>query len=199
LPYEGIATELRMDGYPPFAVHFADQLRTGAKETLNKMATMGIGSCILSGDRAISVAPIARTLGLTAQTSMLPQDKLDAIARQKLAGHKVLMVGDGLNDGPALAAGYASMAPASASDAGQQAADVVFMGDSLAPVATVIMAARRTQAIVRQNFVLAIGYNVVAVPLAIGGYVTPLIAAAAMSGSSLIVVANALWLRAAAR
>ena len=91
------------------------------------------------------------------------------------------------------------MAPASASDAGQQAADVVFMGESLAPVATAIRAARRTQRIVRQNFVLAIGYNVIAVPLAIGGLVTPLIAAAAMSGSSLIVVANALRLRSAAR
>ena len=197
--YEGLATELRVEGYEPFAVHFADQLRTGAADTITQMTKLGIRSSILSGDRAMSVAPVARTLGLTAQTSMLPQDKLDAIARQKLAGHKVLMVGDGLNDGPALAAGYASMAPASASDAGQHAADVVFMGDSLAPVATAIRAARRTQQVVRQNFVLAIGYNVIAVPLAIGGYVTPLIAAAAMSGSSLIVVANALRLRSAAR
>jgi Cu2+-exporting ATPase len=197
--YEGLATELRVEGYEPFAVHFADQLRTGAADTIAQMTELGISSSILSGDRAMSVAPVARALGLTAQTSMLPQDKLDAIARQKLAGHKVLMVGDGLNDGPALAAGYASMAPASASDAGQHAADVVFMGDSLAPVATAIRAARRTQQVVRQNFVLAIGYNVIAVPLAIGGYVTPLIAAAAMSGSSLIVVANALRLRSAAR
>ncbi|MFN3619106.1 heavy metal translocating P-type ATPase [Sphingorhabdus sp.] len=199
LAYEGLATELQMEGRDPLAVYFADQLRAGASETLTKMAAMGIRSSILSGDRATSVAPVARTLGVTAQTSMLPQDKLDAIARQRAAGHKVLMVGDGLNDGPALAAGYASMAPASASDAGQQAADVVFMGDSLAPVATTIRAARRTQQIVRQNFVLAIGYNVIAVPLAIGGYVTPLIAAAAMSGSSLIVVANALRLRSATR
>ena len=73
------------------------------------------------------------------------------------------------------------------------------MGDSLAPVAIAIRAARRTQGIVRQNFIMAIGYNAIAVPLAIGGYVTPLIAAAAMSGSSLIVVANALRLRNAAR
>lgn len=197
--YEGLATELQIEGCDPFPVYFADQLRAGVSDTLSKLAVMGIRSSILSGDRAISVAPVARTLGLTAQTSMMPQDKLDAIARQKSAGHKVLMVGDGLNDGPALAAGHASMAPASASDAGQHAADVVFMGDSLAPVATAILAARRTQIIVRQNFVLAIGYNVIAVPLAIGGYVTPLIAAAAMSGSSLIVVANALRLRSATR
>ncbi len=194
-----VATELRMDGYTPFAVHFADHLRPGAADMIKALAKMGISASILSGDRPVSVEPVAKTLGLMAQASLLPQDKLNAIARQKSAGHKVLMVGDGLNDGPALAAGYASMAPASASDAGQQAADLVFMGDSLAPIAIAIRAARRAQRIVRQNFILAIGYNVIAVPLAIGGFVTPLIAAAAMSGSSLIVVANALRLRSAAR
>ncbi len=199
ISHEGMASQLQIGDLPPFAVHFADMMRPHAEETVAGLKEMGITSAILSGDRAVSVAPVARTLGLTAQTSMLPQDKLDAIARQKTAGYKVLMVGDGLNDGPALAAGYASMAPASASDAGQQAADIVFMGDSLAPVAIAIRAARRTQRIVRQNFVMAIGYNAIAVPLAIGGYVTPLIAAAAMSGSSLIVVANALRLRSAAR
>lgn len=199
IAHEGMASQLQIGDAPPFAVHFADMMRPHAEETVAGLKEMGITSAILSGDRAVSVAPVGRTLGLTAQTSMLPQDKLDAIARQKTAGYKVLMVGDGLNDGPALAAGYASMAPASASDAGQQAADIVFMGDSLAPVAIAIRAARRTQRIVRQNFVMAIGYNAIAVPLAIGGYVTPLIAAAAMSGSSLIVVANALRLRSAAR
>lgn len=199
ISHEGMASQLQIGDSPPFAVHFADMMRPHAEETVAGLKDMGITSAILSGDRVVSVAPVARTLGLTAQTSMLPQDKLDAIARQKTAGYKVLMVGDGLNDGPALAAGYASMAPASASDAGQQAADIVFMGDSLAPVAIAIRAARRTQRIVRQNFIMAIGYNAIAVPLAIGGYVTPLIAAAAMSGSSLIVVANALRLRRAAQ
>lgn len=194
-----MATELRMDGYRPFAVHFGDHLRPGAEDMVKELRNMGISASIVSGDRAVSVEPVAKTLGLTAKASLLPQDKLDAIALQKAAGHKVLMVGDGLNDGPALAAGYASMAPASASDAGQQAADLVFMGDSLVPVAVAIRAARRAQRIVRQNFIMAIGYNVIAVPLAIGGVVTPLIAAAAMSGSSLIVVANALRLRRAAR
>ena len=199
ISHEGLASELQIEGQPSFAVHFSDQLRPHAAATLTELRTLGLTSSIISGDRAESVAPVARALGITAQTSMLPQGKLDAIARQKAAGHKVLMVGDGLNDGPALAAGYASIAPASASDAGQNAADIVFMGDALTPVATAIRAARQTQHIVQQNFILAIGYNALAVPLAIAGYVTPLIAAAAMSGSSLVVVANALRLKNAAK
>lgn len=197
--HEGMASALTIEGSSTFTVHFSDPVRPEAHHAINALKRLGVESLIISGDRALAVAPVARELGLIAQTSMLPQDKLDAIARQKAAGHKVLMVGDGLNDGPALAAGHASIAPASASDAGQNAADVVFMGDALTPVVTAIRAARQTQAIVRQNFVLAIGYNVLAVPLAIAGYVTPLIAAAAMSGSSLVVVANALRLKSAAK
>lgn len=190
-----MAAQLLIAGQSPFTIHFTDQIRSAAAETIAELQRLGIESTILSGDRASAVAPVARSLGLTAQTAMLPEDKLDAIARQKKAGHRVLMVGDGLNDGPALAAGHASIAPASASDVGQNAADVVFLGDALTPVTTAVRAASRTQQIVRQNFGLAIGYNVIAVPLAISGQVTPLIAAAAMSGSSLIVVANALRLR----
>lgn len=196
---DGLATVLCIEDEAPFIVHFADRLRPDASETIETLHQMQVSAQILSGDRAASVAPIARALGLFAQTSMLPRDKLDAIARQTATGHKVLMLGDGLNDGPALAAGYASMAPGSASDAGKNAADLIFLGDSLKPVAIAIRAARRTQAIVRQNFALAIGYNIIAVPLAILGQVTPLIAALAMSGSSIIVVANAMRLRGAAQ
>jgi Cu2+-exporting ATPase len=193
-----LAVELKV-GDRAQLLTFEDALRPDAADVVTQLSALGLESGIISGDRASAVAPVARALGLTAQTGMQPQDKLDAIDRLSTAGAKVLMVGDGLNDGPALAAGYASLAPASASDAGQNVADAVFLGDSLKPVVIAIRVARATQRIVRQNFVIAIAYNAIAVPMAIAGMVTPLIAALSMSGSSLIVVANALRLKGAAR
>ncbi|MDK2760915.1 MAG: cadmium-translocating P-type ATPase [Sphingopyxis sp.] len=192
---DALATELSVDGRPVATIRFADRLRPDAAAAIDALGREGIDAMILSGDRAQAVAPVARELGLTAQTGMTPQDKLAAIGRQAALGHRVLMIGDGLNDGPALAAGHASMAPGSASDVGKNAADCIFLGDHMMPVVSAVRMARRTQAIVRQNFMLAIGYNAIAVPLAFLGFVTPLVAAIAMSGSSLIVVGNALRLK----
>ena len=196
---DALATELAIDGRAFATIRFADRMRPDAAEAVGALRREGIAAMILSGDRAEAVAPVARSLGLTAQTGMSPQDKLAAIGRQAALGRKVLMIGDGLNDGPALAAGHASMAPGSASDVGKNAADCIFLGDRMMPVVQAIRMARRTQAVVRQNFILAIGYNVIAVPLAFMGLVTPLVAALAMSGSSLIVVGNALRLKRALR
>ncbi|KPF80493.1 nitrogen fixation protein FixI, partial [alpha proteobacterium AAP81b] len=184
---------------PPRRLCFHDGLRPDARDAVAALAALGLPASILSGDRAAAVTALAGRLGLPALAGLQPRDKLAAIAALQARGHKVLMVGDGLNDGPALKAADVSMAPASASDVGKTAADLVFLGDRLMPVAQAVAAARRTMAVVRQNFALAIGYNVLAVPLAIAGQVTPLVAAVAMSGSSLIVVANALRLRNAAR
>jgi Cu2+-exporting ATPase len=119
-------------------------------------------------------------------------ERVEALTRQ---GRSVLMVGDGLNDGPCLAAASVSMSPASAADISQNVADLVFQGDRLAPVALAIRVARRAGRVMRQNLALAIGYNALALPLAAMGYVTPWLAAAAMSSSSLLVMANSLRLR----
>ena len=112
---------------------------------------------------------------------------VEALARQ---GHHVLMVGDGLNDSPSLAAAHVSASPASGADISQTVADVVFPGNALSPVATIVLAARRARSVMRLNLGLAIGYNMLMVPLAVAGWVTPWLAAAAMSGSSLLVMAN---------
>jgi Cu2+-exporting ATPase len=180
-------------------IAFADPLRPDARAALDRLARDGAPATIFSGDNAAAVADVARALGVAGQANASPQEKLDSIGRLTAAGHKVLMVGDGLNDGPALAAAHASIAPGTASDVGQQAADLVFTNSSLIAVPVALAAARRTMRVVRQNFALAIGYNALAVPLALAGRVTPLVAAVAMSLSSLIVVANALRLNGAAR
>ncbi|MEN9719042.1 MAG: cadmium-translocating P-type ATPase, partial [Pseudomonadota bacterium] len=195
----GIATALDMAGKPTWLIPFADQLRPDTAAALGRLAALGIEPAILSGDNAAAVAEVAGATGLAGQGGASPQDKQQAIARLQAAGHKVLMAGDGLNDGPALAAADASIAPGTASDVGRQAADLVFLGDGLDAIPRAIAAARRTMKVVRQNFVMAIGYNLLAVPLAMAGHVTPLIAAVAMSTSSLVVIANSLRLAGAAR
>ncbi len=196
---ELMAVDFVREGHPEVTIHFDDALRPDATAALARLTTQGLSPSILSGDRAPVVARIARLLDIPGRGGLKPQEKIVLVDDMQRAGHRVLMVGDGMNDGPALKAAHVSMAPSSASNVGQAAADLVFMGDRLAPVPIAVSAARATMRVVRQNFVMAIGYNVIAVPLAIMGQVTPLVAALAMSGSSILVVANALRLRTAAR
>jgi Cu2+-exporting ATPase len=189
----GSASVLDMGGRA-WLIAFADRLRPDMAPALAAMARLGVPASILSGDASGAVDAVAQATGLDAQAARTPADKAAAIAALQAQGHRVLMVGDGLNDGPALAAADASIAPGSASDVGRQAADLVFLGASFVAVPRALATARATMRVVRQNFVLAIGYNALAVPLAIAGLVTPLVAALAMSTSSLIVIANSLRL-----
>ncbi len=194
-----ITAALAIEGRPVRLIPFGDRLRPDSRAALAQLRKLGVECSILSGDRPEAVGEIALETGLTAQANARPADKQALVGRLRASGRKVLVVGDGLNDGPALAAADASMAPGSASDVGLQAADLVFVQDTLLALPRALRAARRTMAVVRQNFALAIGYNVLAVPLAIAGLVTPMVAAIAMSASSLIVVGNSLRLARAAR
>jgi Cu2+-exporting ATPase len=175
-------------------IELVDPLRSDVAETLAALSAIKMDAMILSGDAPGPVASVAGKFGIPFRAQLDPHGKLAELSRLASGGKRVVMVGDGLNDGPALAAAHVSLAPASASDVSRQAADAVFLGDNLMPVALAVGAARRTMRTVRQNFNLAICYNVIAIPLAVAGLVTPLIAALAMSGSSLIVVANSLRL-----
>ncbi|MET3838268.1 heavy metal translocating P-type ATPase [Bradyrhizobium sp. OAE829] len=174
---------------------FEDRLRVDAAEAVAELKDIGLRVEIVSGDRETAVGSIAAELGLLYVAAVLPGGKADHVAGLEASGRKVLMVGDGLNDAPALAAAHASMAPASAADVGRNAADLVFLRESLSAVPLVISIARNASRLVRQNLAFAVAYNVVAVPVAIMGHVTPLLAAIAMSGSSVAVVANALRLK----
>ena len=182
----------------PVLLTFRDQLRPEAARTIEALGAIGIEARILSGDRQGTVAALAETLAVRGMAELTPAGKLEVIEGLSREGRKPLMVGDGLNDGPALRQAHVSMAPAAASDVGQSAADLLFLGDSLMPVARAVRAARRTMRLVRQNIGIAIVYNCLAIPLALAGFVTPMIAAIAMSCSSIIVVANSLRLRSAA-
>jgi Cu2+-exporting ATPase len=186
---------LSQDGRRLADFRFEDRLRAGATQAVTELKRGGFDIDIVSGDRERPVHLLATELGVSYFAGMLPSGKAAHVAALARAGRKVLMVGDGLNDTPALMAAHASMAPASAADVGRNAADLVFLRENLSAVPQAIAVAREAGRLVRQNLALAIAYNVVAVPVAIMGHVTPLIAAVAMSGSSIVVVANALRLR----
>ncbi len=174
---------------------FSDRLRADAGDVIRTLRGRGLQIELLSGDRAAAVGPAAIEAGIGHWTAACtPADKAARLVALRASGRRTLMVGDGLNDAPALATADVSASPATAADVSQTAADIVFQGNRLAPIAEVLDVARRAGRLVRQNLALAIFYNIGAVPLAMAGKVTPLIAAIAMSSSSLLVIGNALRL-----
>ncbi|MFE0013232.1 cation-translocating P-type ATPase [Mesorhizobium sp. NPDC059054] len=192
---EAVDTVLSRDGVLRASFVCEDRLRAGAAETVAGLAGQGLVVEMLTGDHSANAKVIAAQAGIDAYRSgMLPGEKVARIAAFAGKGRKVLMVGDGLNDAPALAAAHVSMAPATAADIGRNAADFVFLRESLTVIPFALDISRKAGRLIRQNLAFAIAYNFVAVPIAIFGYVTPLIAAIAMSLSSIIVIANAMRL-----
>jgi Cu2+-exporting ATPase len=181
-------------GRPLARFRFEDELRPGTADAIAALKARRIPAEIVSGDHQEAVRCLATRLDIPGSAGVSPAGKVARVNALAAAGQKVLMVGDGLNDTPALAAAHASMAPASAADIGRNAADLVFLGNSLLAVPEAIDLARHARDLVRQNLLLAVGYNALAVPLAIAGHVTPLVAAIAMSASSIVVIGNALRL-----
>jgi P-type Cu2+ transporter len=172
-----------------------ESVRADAKETIAALQSLGLRTIMLSGDQPQAAHKVAATLGITevhAQTS--PQDKLEWMRQWQAQGHKVAMVGDGLNDGPVLALAHTSFALGKAAGLTQAQADFVLQGGQLSDVLRTWRQARDTLRIVKQNLLWAAGYNVVSVPLAVAGYMPPWAAGLGMALSSLLVIGNALRL-----
>ncbi len=191
---DGVSVVLGRDGRLVRTFRFEDRLRGGAGACIAELKARGLRVEMLSGDRQDAVAEVAGRLGIPSTAEATPAGKVQRLETLRREGRRVLMVGDGLNDAAALAAAHVSFAPASASDIGRTAADLIFLHESLMAIADAHRIARTSAALVRQNFLLSIAYNLLAVPIAIFGLLTPLLASVAMSSSSLIVVANALRL-----
>ncbi|TIT55082.1 MAG: cadmium-translocating P-type ATPase [Mesorhizobium sp.] len=188
-------TVLTKDGIIVATFDFEDVLRADAAAAIKRLNDAGLSVQMLSGDTAGACAEVADVLGVDDFVPcLLPSGKVEVIETLAKAGHRVLMVGDGLNDTPALSAAHVSIAPATAADIGRNAADFVFLRESLLAVPLALGVSRKAGHLIRQNIAIAIVYNAVAVPIAILGHVTPLIAAVAMSASSLLVIGNALRL-----
>jgi Cu2+-exporting ATPase len=197
-PEASIVAFSRADEKYLFAVR--QGLRPDARAIIAALKQRGFVIEILSGDRAPAVRAAAAALGIADwRAGVTPADKIARIEELKRQGRNVMMVGDGINDAPSLAAAHVSMSPISAAHLSQSTADLVFLGKPLAPVLAAIDFSRKALHVMRQNLWLAIVYNLFAVPLAICGLVTPLIAAAAMSGSSILVMLNALRARSVRR
>jgi Cu+-exporting ATPase len=175
---------------------FGDAVKPSAKRAVAALHRAGIRTVMLTGDNAGSTKAAAATLGIDeAVAEVLPQDKAEAVAKLKAGGRTVAMVGDGVNDAPALAAADVGIAMSTGTDVAMHAAGITLMRGDPALVADAIDVSRRTYAKIRQNLFWAFVYNLVGIPLAALGLLSPVIAGAAMAFSSVSVVGNALLLR----
>jgi P-type Cu2+ transporter len=191
---EGIDTGIVLGNASGIAAVFSlsDRLRPEATAAIRRLRSLGLRVAIASGDHEKVVQGIARQLGIAdARGRLSPAQKLVLVEERQAAGARVLMVGDGINDGPVLAAAYVSCAMAQGSAVAQAAADLLLLNESLETLAEAVATARRMKGVIRQNLGWALAYNLAAVPMAALGWIPPWIAAIGMSASSLAVVLNA--------
>ncbi|MBL4807235.1 MAG: cadmium-translocating P-type ATPase [Rhodobacteraceae bacterium] len=187
------ATWLKIGNAAPIAILFQDQLRPEAKETVTRLLSEGLQVLLLSGDVPAQVRSTAEALGITDWVAQAtPSDKVDRLAELAADGQKVLMVGDGLNDAAALAAAHVSISPASAVDASRTSADMIIVNNDLTQIVQSYRIARAAKRRILENFTVAAVYNMVSIPFALAGFATPLMAALAMSASSITVSLNAM-------
>ena len=190
------ATWLKIGDARPVEFAFTDRLRPGAAEAVAGLKAQGKRILLVSGDAEAAVRAFAERIGIDeVMAEALPAQKAARVAELAAAGHRVLMVGDGLNDTAALAGAHVSISPASALDAARVASDIVLLGNDLAPIADAAETAVRAKRRIKENFAISGAYNLIAVPVALLGLATPLIAALAMSLSSITVSLNALRVR----
>jgi Cu2+-exporting ATPase len=184
---------LAKPGQMPIGFSFEEALRDDAVDVIRGLDQSHYTIEILSGDRIPAVEQIARKLSIASwQGQQTPTDKIAHIEHHKSQGRSVLMVGDGINDAPALASASVSVSPSSAADISQSTADIIFQGTQLSAIPELLRVARQSKWMAMENFSIAIAYNAVFVPLAMMGLITPLLAAVAMSSSSIGVTLNAM-------
>jgi Cu2+-exporting ATPase len=173
-----------------------DHLKEDSKHTVHAFSHDGLNTIIVSGDQYSFTQAIAHDLGInTFYANLLPKDKYELIQDYQTNNHKVLMVGDGLNDTPSMTKADVSIAPSNAVALSVNTADIVILNDKLYPVYETYALSKKVSRVIKQNFILSFAYNLIAIPLAIAGLVTPFIAAIAMSSSSLLVIGNSFRLK----
>ncbi|NMD57063.1 MULTISPECIES: heavy metal translocating P-type ATPase [Tsukamurella] len=187
---------VEVDGAVAAVLEVADTIKPDAAASVARLHEAGIRTVLLTGDNAAAAAKVAALVGIDdVRADVLPDGKVAAVRELQASGRKVAMVGDGVNDGPALAAADLGLAMGTGTDVAQSAADIVLMREELSAVPDALGLARATLKTIKTNLVWAFGYNVAAIPVAVAGLLNPLIGAAAMAFSSFFVVWNSLRLR----
>ena len=194
----GTSVLVAVDGEPAGVITVGDQVRPTSALAVRRFRDLGLRPILLTGDNASAAAAVARSVGIAdgdVHAGLLPEDKLAEIARLQADGHRVAMVGDGVNDAAAIAQADLGIAMGSGTDAAIEAGDLTLVRADLGTAADAVELSRATLRTIKVNLVWAFGYNVAAIPLAAAGLLTPMVAGGAMALSSVLVVGNSLRLR----